>query len=207
MSDAILDAPVLVLNKSYYPIHVTTVKRAFAMLFKGVAKAVGPDYTLFSIDSWLELRVAADEVGIRTVNRVIKVPQVILLVTYDRVPKREVRFSRYNIFLRDNNTCQYCGRKLPRKELTIDHVIPKSRGGRTTWENVVTACVECNTRKGNKTPEEAGMRLIRKPFKPSYLNFLKNFTKNNVREEWKQFLSFIDAAYWNVELENDNGEN
>ncbi len=206
MSDAILEAPVLVLNKSFYPIHVTTVGRAFAMLFRGVAKVVGPDYSLFSIDSWMELRVAADEDRIRTVSRVIKVPKVILLVAYDRIPRREVRFSRYNIFLRDNNICQYCGKRFPKKELTIDHVIPRSRGGKTVWENVVTACVACNTKKGNRTPQEAGMSLIRKPYKPDYLNFLKNFNKNNVKDEWKQFLSFIDAAYWNVELENENEE-
>ena len=159
---SILYTKVLILNRSYLPIHVTSVRRAFTLLYQGIARAVNEQYQTFDFESWSHLSVSVRDESVGLVNSVIRVPRVILLVGYDRVPKRQVRFSRYNIYARDKCTCQYCGRKLPRYELNLDHVIPRSRGGTSTWENVVCSCQECNRHKGGKTPHEVGISLLRR---------------------------------------------
>jgi 5-methylcytosine-specific restriction endonuclease McrA len=122
------------------------------------------------------------------------------LVAFDRVPRRHVRFSRINIFARDSFTCQYCGRRPPRSELNLDHVVPRALGGRSTWENVVASCVECNRRKGGRTPEQAGLRLTRLPSRPRWTP-LMNLMLSSVRyREWRPYLNVVDASYWNTEL-------
>ncbi len=199
-----LNSSVLVLNNSFIPVNVTTVRRAFILVYLDVARIVDEQFRIFDFKSWSELSVEMNDETIGLVDRVIKVPKVILLTTYDRLPRRRVRFSRYNIFARDKNTCQYCGRKFHRTELTIDHVIPRSLGGTTCWDNVVCCCIECNRKKGGRPPEMANMKLIAKPKRPTWTPYfginLKNAFK---REEWLPFLNFLDASYWNVELEND----
>lgn len=199
----ILNSNVLVLNKLFVPVHITTVKRALCLLYAGIAKAMDKNFRMFDFKSWAELSVEAGEEGIKTVDRIIKIPRVIVLVSYDRLPRRHVRFSRYNIYLRDRNRCQYCGRVLPKGELNIDHVIPRSRGGKTTWTNVVLSCVECNRKKGGRLPEEAGMKLIRKPQKPRWSPIFMLKAENLKYEEWAPFFNLVDAAYWNTELENE----
>lgn len=196
-----INSNVLVLNKSFLPIHITTVRRAFCLLYTGLAKAVDAQYKTFDYESWRQLSIEKNDETIGLVDRVIKVPRVILLLTYDRIPKRHVRFSRYNIFLRDKNTCQYCGRKFPRHELNIDHVIPRSQGGTSTWENVVCSCHECNRKKGGKTPEQAKMKLIAPPRKPAWTPPLNISLKELMRKEWAPFLDFmVNVSYWNTEL-------
>ncbi len=154
----ILNTKVLILNRSYLPIHVTSVRRAFVLLYQGIAKAVNEQYQTFDFDSWSDLSISAHDETVGLVNRVIRVPRVVLLVSYDRVPKRQVRFSRYNIYARDKCTCQYCGRRLPRHELNLDHVIPRSQGGTSIWENVVCSCHECN---GGKAVGPHSRRICR----------------------------------------------
>ena len=196
-----LSTSVLVLNRNYFPVHVTTVRRAFCMLYQGIAKAIDGQYKTFDFQSWVELSAAAHDDTIGIIGRVIRVPRVIILVAYEHLPKRGVRFSRINILLRDHHTCQYCGRKMQRNKLNLDHVIPRSKGGLTTWENVVTSCHDCNRRKGGRTPQEANMRLVQKPFKPASVPFF-DITQYSLRyEAWKPFVNFIDFSYWNVELE------
>ncbi len=196
-----LSTGVLVLNRSFMPINITTVKRAIVLLYQGAAKAVNEEYELFNFDDWSQLRPQNGEDELGLIHGTILVPRVILLLSYDRIPKRNVRFSRMNIFLRDKNTCQYCGHTLPRKELNIDHVNPRSRGGTSTWENVVCSCLECNRKKGGRTPREAGMKLIRKPRRPRWTPHM-TFKLNTIHyQEWVPFLNFIDASYWNVELQ------
>lgn len=194
-----LSSGVLVLNRSYLPVHITTVKRALSLLYQGIAKAVNEQYELFNFDDWRELRPRQGEDFVGLVNDMIRVPRVIILLSYDRIPKRHIRFSRINIFLRDNNTCQYCGQKLPRRELNIDHVTPRSRGGTSIWENVVCSCHECNRRKGGRSPDEANMRLIKRPSRPRWTPNL-SFKDGNQYKEWLPFLNFIDVSYWNAEL-------
>ena len=196
----ILNTKVLILNRSYLPIHITSVRRAFSLLYQGMAHAVNERYQTFDFDSWSDLSVSVRDESVGLVNRVIRVPRVILLVSYDRVPKRQVRFSRYNIYARDKCTCQYCGWKLPRHELNLDHVIARSRGGTSTWENVVCSCHGCNRRKGGKTPQEARMTLLRKPYKPKWTPFMQETFNFSRYREWLPFLNTVDISYWNTEL-------
>ncbi len=197
-----LDSSVLVLNRNWQPIHVTTARRAFTLLYAGAAHAIGPDFSLFDFDSWAELSAAQhDGSVIRTVSRVLRVPQVIMLQLYDRLPRATVRFSRLNIYSRDENRCQYCGLQADRSQLNLDHVVPRSRGGHTTWENVVCCCVPCNLRKGARTPVEAGMRLIRQPVRPRWTPVFR--PRSRPPREWLPFLSATNASYWNAELIDD----
>jgi 5-methylcytosine-specific restriction endonuclease McrA len=197
---SILNTKVLILNRSYLPIHVTSVRRAFVLLYQGIARAVNEQYQTFDFESWSDLSVSAREESVGLVNRVIRVPRVILLVSYDRVPKRHVRFSRYNIYARDKSTCQYCGRHMARHELNLDHVIPRSQGGTSTWENIVCSCHECNRRKGGRTPQQARMTLARKPFKPQWTPFMQETFSFSRYKEWLPFLNAVDVSYWNTEL-------
>ncbi len=195
-----LESGVLVLNRVYQPVHVTSVRRAVSLLYQGVARAIDEQFRLFDFDSWSELAAAAHQDVIRTVTRRIRIPRVIVLLTYEHLPKARVRFSRFNIYARDGSTCQYCGRRLPRSELNLDHVIPRSRGGSTTWENVVCSCVACNLRKGGRAPDEAGMRLRRAPSRPRWTPVFRSATRRAFYREWMPFLSLAEAAYWNAEL-------
>jgi 5-methylcytosine-specific restriction endonuclease McrA len=196
-----VDAHVLVLNKSYLPVHVTTIKRAFCLLYAGIAKAVNAQYETFDYESWSQITIERNDETIGLVDRVIKVPRVILLLAYDRVPKRRVRFSRYNIFARDKSICQYCGHRFSRSELNLDHVVPRAQGGTSTWENVVCSCHECNRRKGGRTPGEARMRLITQPRKPAWTPPISLSVPAVMRREWAPFLDFmVDVSYWNTEL-------
>jgi 5-methylcytosine-specific restriction endonuclease McrA len=201
-----LDASVLVLNKLYLAVHVISVRRAFTLLFKDLAEVVTIDegyYQSYNFQSWREVSEARarfkgpDDDFIRTVHFEIQVPRVIRLLAYDRLPRQRVRFNRRNIFARDGNRCQYCGKKFATSELSLDHVVPRSRGGQTTWVNIVCACVKCNVKKGGRTPREAGMHLIREPVQPRTSPALSLKLSHRKYESWK---TFLDHAYWSVEL-------
>lgn len=197
---ALLNSKVLVLNRSYLPVHVTSVKRAFALLYQGVARAVDEQYRTFDFESWRDLTIDLHHERLGVVGGFIRVPRVLLLIAYERVPRRHVRFSRFNIFARDGNTCQYCGRRFPRTELNLDHVVPRSRGGLSTWENIVCSCHVCNRRKGGRTPDEARMALIRKPQRPQWTPFSSEMFSLRRYREWMPYLTAVDSAYWNTEL-------
>ena len=141
-----MQAPVLVLNATFEPINVTAVRRALVLLLKGVAQAEETNHT-----------------EVHSTKKAIQVPSVIRLLSYRHIPQQSRALSRKNILLRDRNTCQYCATVLPSGELTLDHVIPRSRGGSSTWENLVACCHPCNRRKGNQFPLEVGMKLMREP--------------------------------------------
>ncbi len=197
----VLNTKVLVLNRHFLPVHITSVRRAFSLLYQGIAQAVDEQYKTFDFISWSALSVSVHDESIGLVDRAIRVPRVILLVTYDRVPKRQVRFNRFNVYARDRNTCQYCGGRHQRSELNLDHIIPRSRGGTSCWENIVCSCHRCNRKKGGRTPAEAKMRLLRPPRRPEWTPFmLQTFSLRHYRE-WLPFLSTVDAAYWSTELE------
>jgi 5-methylcytosine-specific restriction endonuclease McrA len=201
-----LDASVLVLNKCYMAVHIIPVRRAFCLLFKELAEVITLDdgrYLSHDFDSWRAVSEARarfkdpDDDFIRTIHFEIQVPRVIRLLTYDRLPRTRVKFNRRNIFARDGNRCQYCGKRFPTGELSLDHVMPRSRGGGTDWENIVCACVRCNVRKGGRTPSEAGMRLTKPPIKPRTSPTLGLKLANRKYQSWK---TFLDDAYWTVEL-------
>lgn len=197
-----LSSNVLVLNKSYLPVHITSVKRALCLLYRGLAKVVDKQYELFDFQSWSHLSSQIEGEKIGLVHGGLIVPRVILLHFYDRLPRRQVRFSRLNVYLRDDHTCQYCGKKRKRAELNLDHVTPISLGGKTEWENVVCSCIECNITKGGRLPEQAGMGLFKKPTKPDWSHFFRLMTKPTYYIEWKPFLNMVDFSYWNVELKD-----
>ncbi|RPI90689.1 MAG: HNH endonuclease, partial [Planctomycetaceae bacterium] len=145
---------------------------------------------------WARLMPQDDELFVQAVTFKVRVPEIITLTAYDRVPRNSVAFSRRNIFRRDQYSCQYCGAEPGSEELTIDHVLPRSRGGTSTWENCVLACLDCNARKANRTPAEARMPLRKPPVRPAWQPM---YAWSKVRiASWSQFLS---EAYWNVELE------
>lgn len=188
---------VLVLNQHYMAVRVVSARRAFALLFKNSAEAVDAEdghFGTFNFAAWLErsrLRYDAPvdhEQFVRTPRFSILVPRVIRLISYDKTPRREIKFNRRNILARDENRCQYCGRRVPASQLSIDHVTPKSRGGISTWTNVVAACNDCNTRKGGRLPSEAGMRLVRPPAVPRRNPALADKIRHRKYQIWRHFL-------------------
>ncbi len=209
MSELALQSSVLVLNRSFVPVHMITAQRAFCMLFKAAAEVVLLEQGrlgLYNFRSWQEVsdfRLAAGATGpdtewVSTVSYDLEVPRIVRLLSYNRYPKRRVSFNRRNIFARDMNRCQYCGRRFVTSELSIDHVVPLSHGGGNTWENVVCACTECNKRKGGRTPAQANMTLKRQPFEPRVNPLIRLKLRRKKYYSWKQFL---DDAYWSVTLE------
>jgi 5-methylcytosine-specific restriction endonuclease McrA len=168
-----LKSKVLVLNQGYEPISICSAKKAILLLL--LTKA--------------EIVAKKDGITIHSVRANIPLPSIIRLSRYIRIPHKKIELSRKNILRRDGYRCQYCG--TTSGELTVDHIIPKSRGGADTWENLVTACISCNNRKGNRTPEEAGMKLIAKPRKPNHIIFIKNFVGSTIDNEWRPYL-FVD---------------
>lgn len=193
------DGSVLVVNSLYQAVQITGAHRAFRLFYAGRARAVDRDFATYDFENWCDLPAGAADEVIRTPSRAIRIPRVIQLLHYDRLPRREVRFTRRNIFFRDRNRCQYCGRVYAQKRLNLDHVVPLSRGGRSSWDNVVCACIECNSRKGSRTPEEAGMHLVRAPRRPAGHPVLRAGWIGPGHEEWR---TFLDEAYWNVELDD-----
>lgn len=194
----ILEHPTLVLNRQWQPVSVATVARSLVLLWNESARVVDPeDYRLYTWADWSTLRPRADENFIQAVQFRLRVPEVIVLNEYDRLPTASVSFSRRNVFKRDHWTCQYCGCQPGSEELTIDHVIPRSHGGTSTWENCVLACIGCNSRKADRTPQQAGLRLHKTPTRPVWKPLYA--PRDGVRiESWSKFLS---ESYWNVPLE------
>ena len=194
----LLNDPALVLNRSWVAISTTTVRKALTLVYRGVAKVIQPEtYELHDFESWADLRVARGQPCIQTVRLSLKVPEVILLPDHDRVPRRAVPFSRRNLYRRDGMRCQYCGTRFSTQDLSIDHVVPRSRGGRTSWTNCVLACIQCNVRKGSRLLDEAGMRLIKTPRRPPWSPCI-SVTVTRRRASWEKFVS---EQYWNVALE------
>ena len=190
----------LVLNKSWTPIGTMSLEDAICKIFSTYsngepkARVIEPEsYAAMTWSDWSKLKPQADDEVIRGANLEIRIPEVILLARYDRLPKRTVHFSRRNLYKRDQMTCQYCGAMPGSSELTIDHVLPRAQGGTTTWENCVLACLPCNQKKADKTPKQAKMRLAKVPKKPPLRCFGAGTTK-----PIKSWEAFLGAAYWNV---------
>lgn len=195
----LLHERTLVLNKHWTAVATTTVRTALVLLYRESARVICPEtYEVYDLDGWVgrSLRRGDPPLGIQTPRFKIEKPEVILLRAYGGRPRREVTFSRKNLYRRDNYTCQYCGTRFPTEDLSIDHVQPKSRGGKTEWENCVLACIRCNTKKANKTLREVGFQLIGKPEKPRWSPF-EEFGRRERPTSWEKFLS---DEYWNSEL-------
>jgi 5-methylcytosine-specific restriction endonuclease McrA len=190
MSDAFdaLASPVLVLNRVYQPVQVTTARRAFVLLYAGAALAYD-DGDLYDFPRWSGLIASAEEPVIPTLRGALRIPRVLHLNRYDKTPRSLVRLSRRNLMLRDELRCQYCGKTPGVRDLNIDHVFPRSRGGPDTWENLVTACRACNVLKANRTPEEAGLSLLRPPRSPRWSLAARLRMASTVLPEWEPFLA------------------
>jgi 5-methylcytosine-specific restriction endonuclease McrA len=198
-----LNSHVLVLNKHYMALRITSARRAFSLLFRDIAEVIHIEegrYVSYDFDSWREIsefqRTFEPEQHdwVRTVRFSIAVPRIIRLLAYDRLPQTEVKLNRRNIYARDRNRCQYCGKKFSTSELSLDHVVPRSRGGDSVWENVVTACAPCNHKKGDRTLEESGLTLRRLPRPPQPVLFIK-LAAPRLPSGWKPYLaSFGEAA-------------
>ncbi|MEC8320223.1 MAG: HNH endonuclease [Planctomycetota bacterium] len=201
-----LDARVLVLNRLYAAIRVVDARRAFSLLAKEVAEVIAIEdgsYRNYDFETWSDIAELQREFEpeqhdwVKTTRVTIAVPKIIRVLDYDRRPRRSVKLNRRNIYARDLNRCQYCGRSFSTKELTLDHVKPRVQGGDDTWENLVCACVKCNARKGGRTPMQAGMRLIRKPVRPKRNPAITVRLGSGKYDSWK---AFLDEAYWTIEL-------
>ena len=171
---SVLQEPVLVLNATFEPINVTAVRRALVLLLKGVAQAEEVNHS-----------------EVHSASNAMQVPSVIRLLAYRHIPQQTRALSRKNILLRDRNTCQFCGHQFPASELTLDHVVPRSRGGHSSWENLVACCYQCNNRKGDRTPEEAGLLLVRRP-RPFTLHTSRQLMRLIGRqdEKWRKYLFY-----------------
>lgn len=185
----------LVLNKAWIPIHIISWKKGMSLIYQNHAHPLDRDYIAYSFEDWLDFSIknGADYAKVHTVNYGIAVPEIVVLTKYDKLPARDVKFSRENVFHRDKYRCQYCGIQLHVKELTIDHIIPKAQGGRSVWTNVCACCKPCNNKKADRTPEKAGMKLIKHVVKPSWLNPITNAKgKTHICVSWKKFMDRID---------------
>lgn len=182
-----LERKTLVLNRSWIPITLTTVRRAVVLLASGSARAVHPaTYEVAGWDRWIE-QGPLERGHLRGVDFQLPVPEVIVLDGYNGQPNRAVSFSRRNVYRRDGHRCTYCGATPPSGELTIDHVVPRARGGTTDWENCVTACMRCNARKADRTPHQAGMSLSVPPRPPRWPGGMDPRTLGE-RPVWHRFL-------------------
>ena len=192
---------VLVLNRLWQPVNIVGVERAFSLLLQDHAQVIytgDENFRMMDSAAWLQFSEesvpAKDETCIQTVWLRIRVPKVLLLRTYDQLPLKEIQFNRDNLFERDDYRCQYCGQHFDAQHLNMDHVIPRDRGGRTSWENIVTSCIKCNSRKANRLPHQANMHLIRKPERPRWRPFVSSLIGQSYDRDWDHFLNLKKPA-------------
>jgi 5-methylcytosine-specific restriction endonuclease McrA len=197
MAAKMLQRPTLILNRNWQPVNVATVARSLVSLWNEAARVVDPEtYQLFTWSDWSKVAPREGDAFIQAVRLRLRVPEVIVLAEYERLPTAAVSFSRRNVFKRDHWTCQYCGVQPGGEELTIDHVVPRSQGGTSTWDNCVLSCIECNHRKADRTPQQADMKLRKAPVRPTWKPL---YARHTMRiESWSKFIS---ETYWNVPLE------
>ena len=195
-----LKTRVLVLNRIWQPVNIVGVPRAVGLLLQDHAQAIHTgdgSFRLMDAGQWIghseDEPPAPQEAAIQTVRMRVRVPKVLLLRQYDRVPVQEVKFTRENLFERDDYRCQYCGNQFEATQLNMDHVIPRDRGGRTSWENIVTSCIRCNSRKANRLPHQAEMHLIRKPERPRWRPFVSSLVGQEFDSDWDHFISLKRA--------------
>lgn len=193
MSEKLNRNTVLVLNKNWQAIGIKSPADTFAMLMTDAATGLdiqGKDHMVpLRWKDWLLLPIGQEDEFVQTINQRIKIPKVIILSKFDKVPKKRPRLSQKNIWIRDNYTCQYTGRKLKPGEGNIDHVVPKSRGGATSWNNCVLACKQVNAKKANLMPEEIGLTLLKKPESPKELPITQYIVNKHSIKEWDFFLA------------------
>jgi hypothetical protein len=180
---------VLLLNRHFAPVSVATARRAFVLLYGDAAHAVDDNGETYDFKRWVQVPIRNLDDGIPIVGGCVRVPRVLHLLRYDRAPRVAVRLTRRNLMLRDQHQCQYCGKRPSIRDLNVDHVIPRSRGGADSWENLVVSCRTCNLRKGRRTPTEAGMALLSVPHRPRWSTATQiRLVTREPFAEWQPFL-------------------
>lgn len=208
---SVLRHKVLVLNRGWQPVGVVSLERAICLLVSAYrtgeprARIIDPtqEFRQFTWHDWSAFLPKEGEEAVHSARQSFRVPSIILLSRYKKIPEQKVSFNRRTLYKRDQNTCQYCRKQPGTANLNIDHVIPRCQGGLSTWENCVLSCFECNCKKAGRTPQQAGMTLIRKPFKPRFTVSAGDYW----REDWNIFLKghdLVSAAYWATEMQSDN---
>jgi 5-methylcytosine-specific restriction endonuclease McrA len=184
-----LNKRIMVLNKVWLPIRVVPAHRAITLLFAGKASAIDVnDWSVYNWENWSERSVSEKPYGILyTSSCDIEVPEIIVLSTYDKVFRKNLRLTKRNIYIRDGYRCQYTGKKLKEVDADIDHVKPRSKGGTNSWDNMVVCTKDINRMKADRTPEQAGLKLIRKPKKPDSGRLLVD-PKVKIPESWSKFI-------------------
>lgn len=182
---------MLILDKNYQPIKILTGKDAIVLLFTDKAYVLDSSYTKYSLDEWIEYseNISDEELPtIRSTNFNFIVPEVMILPHYTRkhTHNRKMKYSRPSVFKRDKYTCQYCGKTYKKNELTVDHIVPRAQGGKSSWMNITTACKPCNSKKADKTLEESGMKLLNQPRVPTWKDTLENIPDG--KSMWSNFL-------------------
>jgi len=194
---------VLVLNKNFIPVSLTSWKKAIKLVYLERADVVDEEYRTYSFNDWFELSQLIKDYPagfVYTPRFKIAIPEIIALKFYDRIQFEEPQLTRRNVYEHYGYRCCYCGKKFSTEKLNIDHIVPRSRGGKTEWSNIVTSCIDCNLKKANRTPQEAGMKLLIPPTKPQRRIRLALILNPQIKipTSWQKF---IDHIYWNTELE------
>jgi len=204
-----LSQPTLILNSAWQPITIASVRSSICKVTSGLARFLEPDsYMLHDFTSWMTLEAEGDNYISMVRDKRIRVPEIVVLASYDRFPMKKVKLTRRNLLIRDGFRCQYTGKRVSGSDATIDHVIPQSRKGGNTWDNLVIASLRANAKKANKTPEEAGMKLLKRPTEPKWSPIYSKFSKVNLRsrhpESWLKFLpdKWYPEDYWDTELKS-----
>lgn len=185
---------VLTLNKHYVPIHIIEWGKAVSLMFQDHARALDMDYMVYKYEDWLAFSTLPETERayqfVSSSRYKVAVPEIIVLTDYERLPTRDVKYSRQTVFQRDAWTCAYCGKVFDKKDLNIDHIVPRCKGGLTTWQNTITSCISCNSKKADKTLAEAGLKLLFQPKRPKWLSPLTRVaSKEHPCKSWNHFLN------------------
>ena len=186
---SVMNKPVMVLNKNWMPIRIVPTYRAITLVFAGKASAINvKDWSVYNWEKWAAKGLSEKPYGIISTSSCdVEIPEIIVLSVYDKVYKKDVKLTKRNIYIRDGYKCQYSGRRLKESEADIDHVTPRSKGGINSWDNMVVCTKEINRMKADRTPEQAGLKLIKKPTKPNTDRMLID-PKINAPESWSKFI-------------------
>ena len=183
---------ILVLNRNFVPIHIISWQKAMSLIIQDSARSLDRDVIAYDFSDWLLFSEKDNDYAkVATVRYNIAVPEIVVLKKYDRLPTRDVKYSRQTLFERDGHICGYCGMEFDKKHLTIDHITPRAQGGKTTWANTISACFQCNNKKADKTPEQAGMPLKYKPRKPGWFSPLTHIKPDHPCKSWFKFMSKV----------------